>query len=188
MSKNSIKWLVAVFAILALTALMLQGTISVSGSRPGSFDSPVMTPVIPGPTPTPFMSQETQRALEYIAARESIPVEQLVAVNQHQREYKLLGKTFWSVIAQDLKGDRWYSVMVNLADGSFVDNIETIEQAEREAHLAKYGKLEPALHARLQQAVDEELVDVAIWIAGKPPRDQRERYLALSALFCWQRS
>lgn len=35
----------------------------------------------------------------------------------------------------------------------------------------------------MQQASDEELVDVAIWIAGKPPRDQRERYLALAARF-----
>lgn len=144
MSKNSIKWLVAVFAILALTALMLQGTISVSGSRPGSFDSPVMTPVIPDPTPTPFMSQETQRALKHIAARESIPVEQLVAVNQHQREYDALGKAFWYVKASDEESRHFYTAMVDLSDRRPVE-LADVERAQREALEAKYEKLEPQL-------------------------------------------
>jgi hypothetical protein len=61
--------------------------------------------------------------------------------------------------------------------------MKAVEDAETRAHRARYGKLEPALHTRLQQASDEDLVDVAIWIAGKPPRDQRERYLALTSRF-----
>jgi hypothetical protein len=95
-------------------------------------------------------------ALEHIATREGIPIKQLVVVNQHQREYRLLGRAFWSVTVQNAKGDRWYSTMIDLADSSFVDNIEVIEQAEREAHRVKYGKLHPTLYERLQTMKDNE--------------------------------
>ncbi len=180
MNKNRIKWSVAIFTLLVLVILVLQGPRSVSGSQPSSFDSPVAASVAPGPTPTPVMFRETQRALERIAAREGIPVKQLVAVNLRQREYKLLGKTFWFVTAQNLEGDQWYSVMVNLADGSFVDDIETLEQAEQEAHFAKYGKLEPALFDRLESMKPDDKVMVAIWVVDNPKRSREELFAALA--------
>ena len=93
-----------------------------------AFDSPL-------PTPTPSYPDLTQRALRHIAEREGIPLEHLVAVNQHQRDYELLGRSFWFVTALDTVidgvGDGFYNVMVDLTDGSFVDDRGAIEQAER---------------------------------------------------------
>jgi hypothetical protein len=123
---------------------------------------------------------ETQRALEYIARREAISVSQLVAVNQHRRDYPLLGKSYWAVTAVDTAGDSWYTVMIDLNDGNFVDDIEKIEQAEQDSRFAKYGKLEPNLYERLQLMKPDEEVLVAIWTAGPPLRSQNEIYALLA--------
>ncbi len=94
--------------------------------------------------------------------REEIPIEQLVVVNQHRREYALLSRTFWAVTALDIRGNRWYSVMVDLADGSFVDDVEAVERAEQEVHRARYGKLEPALSERLETVKPDDEMPVMV--------------------------
>jgi len=181
--KNTIESLFAMLTLLVLAVLVLQGTVPVSGSHLGSFGSPITTPVVPGPTPVPPVPEETQRALQYISEQEDIPVEQLVAANQHQREYELLGRVFWAVTLLDTKDDRWHNVMVDLADGRIVDDVEAIEQAEREAHRARYGKLEPALFEHLKAMKSDAEVPVAIWVAGEPKQSEEELYAALAAKY-----
>ena len=126
---------------------------------------------------------ETQKALEYIAERESIPVSQLVAVNQHRQDYPFLGKSYWAVTALDTIGNGWYTVMINLDNGSFVDDVEKIEQADQDASFAKYGKLEPLLYEQLQFMKPEDQAQVAIWAAGSPKRSQDELYASLAAKY-----
>lgn len=123
---------------------------------------------------------ETQLALEYIAKREEVSVTQLVAVNQHRRDYPFLGKSYWAVTAVDTAGDSWYTVMIDFNDSSFVDGIDEIEQAEQDARFAKYGKLEPDLYERLQLIKPEEEVQVVVWAAGSPLRSQIEIYTLLT--------
>jgi hypothetical protein len=93
MNRNLVKVSAASFALVVLAAFVLPGAIPISGFPLETFDSPIVTPV-PGPTPTPVMPEESQRALKYIAEREGIPIEQLVVVNQHRRDYELLGRVF----------------------------------------------------------------------------------------------
>ena len=125
----------------------------------------------------------TNKTLEYIAKREAIPVGQLVVVNQHRRNYPFLGKSYWAVTALDTIGNGWYTVMIDLGDGSIVDDIEKIEQAEQDTHFAKYGKLEPLLYEQLQLMKPDEQVQVAIWAAGTSKRSQDELYTSLSAKY-----
>lgn len=128
MSTSIIKWAALLLVISLLAINLVPTAISVK-----TFD----------------VEDETHKALEYIAKREAVSVDQLVAVNQHRRDYTLLGKSYWAVTAVDTADDGWYSVMIDLKDSSFVDNIEKIEQAEQDAHFAKYGKLEPDLYEHL---------------------------------------
>jgi len=179
MNKSLIKWSVTIFILLVLAALVRHGAIPVSSLQLGTFDSPV----VPSPTPTPLMPEETQGALKHIAEREGVATDQLVVANQHRREYELLGRAFWAITVLDIKNGQWYNVMVDLADGSFVDDVEAIEQAGQEAHRVKYGKLEPALFERLETVKDDDKVPVAIWIAGEPKRSQEELYAALAAKY-----
>jgi len=118
--------------------------------------------LIPSPTPTPTPPPETRIALDYIATREGIPVERLFPVNQHQREYGALGKTFWYVKALDRESHHIYTAMVDLSDQSPVE-LEDIERAQREALEVKYGKLEPQLYELLQTKAPDDEVNVAVW-------------------------
>jgi hypothetical protein len=147
----------------------------------GIFDSPL--PIPPGPTATPLPSSEAQIALHYIAEQYGIPIEQLAIVNEHRREYVELGRAFQAFTLLSLADDRFFNLLVDLEDHTVVEDVSAIQRAEEEAYRDKYGKLEPALHERLQQAADDELVEVAIWIAGRPHRSQREMFDELSARF-----
>ncbi len=73
--------------------------------------------------------------------------------------------------------------MVDLADGSFMDDVEVVEQAEQKAHRARYGKLEPDLFERLETMKPDDEVPVAIWVAGEPKRSEEELYAALAARY-----
>ncbi|MEW5869088.1 MAG: S8 family serine peptidase [Chloroflexota bacterium] len=126
---------------------------------------------------------ETRKVVEYISKREAIPATQLAIVNQHRRDYQILNKSFWMVTALDTSGNNWYTAMVDLGDGSFVDEIDKIEQAERNARLDKYGKFEPILYEQLQFMKAEEKVQVALWVAGAPKRSQSELYASLAAQY-----
>ena len=183
MNKRSILWSVTAFVLLALAALALSGIGGGSSLQAATFDSEMATPSPPPPTPTPPMAEETQKALQHIAEREGVSIEPLVVVNQQRREYQSLGRIFWAVRVLDTQNDRWYDVLLDLDDGSFVDDVEPIAEAEQEAHRARYGKLEPALFERLETSNADDEVPVVIWVAGRPQRSTRELYAELAAKY-----
>ena len=132
------------------------------------------------PTPQPTISSETQRALEHIASTRGIPLEQLEVGNQHQRDYPSLGKSYWAVVAIDLRTADSIYVLVDLSDGSIIDDPSTIEQAERQARFDRYGKLEPALFDLLQTIGPEVTLQVGIWIIGTPEHTQEQLFEMLA--------
>ncbi len=64
-----------------------------------------------------------------------------------------------------------------------MEDVAAIEQAEADAYRAKYGPFERALYERLQAATDDELVEVAIWVAGQTQRSPEELFAELAAQF-----
>jgi hypothetical protein len=183
-----------VFLIIAAFATWAGSATWGSGQSSGIFQAypigtvtptpPPFTPgpqptLIPSPTPTPTPPPETRIALDYIATREGIPVEHLFPVNQHQREYGALGKTFWYVKALDRKSHHMYTAMVDLSDQSTVE-LEDIERAQREALEVKYGKLEPQLYELLQTKGPDDEVNVAVWFT---PIDLQALLAELSARY-----
>jgi hypothetical protein len=144
-----------------------------------TFDSPLSTPPPPPPTPSP--STEAQIALRYVAERYGIPIEQLVVVNEHQREYAELGRAFRAFSLLDLAGDRFFNLLVDLEDHTVVEDVAAVQRAEDEAQREKYGKLDPALYERLRTMEDDETIRVTIWVAAGPGQSLDERELAAMA-------
>jgi hypothetical protein len=91
MNKSLIKWPVTTFILLVLSTLVRHRAIPVSGLQLGTFDSPVVTPVVPNPTPTPWPTispdlPSVERALQFVAQRQGIPQKWL---NRRQNPYAI---------------------------------------------------------------------------------------------------
>jgi len=182
-------FLVIVLAVLALRSLSITRVEAVSASfssplpAPGSFNSPLPTP-IPSPTPIPGPSVEAQKALTYIAQRESIPTQALVVVTDHATAYPNLGRKFQVVTILDSRpGGRFYDLLVDSINGRIEEDLAAIREAEERAYLDRYGRLEPALHKRLQEIKDDEILPVAIWATGKSQRSQEALFAVVAAQF-----
>jgi hypothetical protein len=147
-----------------------------------AIESPFASP-LPAPSPTPLPSTEAQVALRYIAERYGIPVEQLAIVNEHRREYAELGRVFQAFTLLSLADNRFFNLLVDPEDHTVVEDVGAVQRAQEDAYRQRYGKLEPALYERLQQAADDEPIEVAIWIAGRPRRSQQELFAELAARF-----
>lgn len=171
------RWIV--IAMWLLTLFLVPAAASSSTSQ--GEEEP--TPQPPVATPTPSPSTESEIVLRYIAEQYHIPQEQLVIANEHRREYPNIGRRFVAFTLLDSVGQRFFNLMVDLKDRTVVEDVAAVAQAEADAERAKYGKLEPALYERLQKAADNELVEVAFWIAGRPRRSQEELYVELAARF-----
>ncbi len=146
---------------------------------PASFDFPLPTP-IPSPSLAPGPSVKAQKALDYLARREKIVAENLVVVNEFRREALLLGRTFQAVTVLDTKSGRFFQVLVDLDSGQ-VEDRTAIEEIEEQRHRARYGKLHPDLHERLQAMRDDETVTVTIWVAAPQGRSMAEQQVATFA-------
>ena len=183
MNKKVFKWFVIGLTLLGLAACNSLAS-PVFGNPPNSYTTDRAISATPNPTPTPMTPPDNDKALEHIAAREGITIETLIVANAYRREYAELGRAFWVVTALENKRDgRFFNVMIDLADGSFVDDVEAFEKAEEQAHQAKYGKQEPSLYERLKPLQDEDEVPVAIWVAGAPRHSQEALYAELAGLF-----
>jgi hypothetical protein len=78
---------------------------------------------------------------------------------------------------------RFYSLLVDLDNGYIEEDLAAVREAEEKAYLNRYGKLEPALYRRLQEVDDDEVLPVAIWVAGESQRSQEELFAAVAARF-----
>lgn len=123
---------------------------------------------LPTPTPNPIpvaVSPESVLALDYIAARERIPSEQLEVIGEEARNFPLLNRTYILVtlLYNQPEAPRQFQVWVDTRTKFVEASIADVFQAEQNAHAAKYGKLDPPLYERLQAMRDEETIAVAIW-------------------------
>lgn len=181
--------LILAFVLLAgwVAAVLTQtGFVSATFGSPLAtplFNSPLPTPN-PSPAPLPGPSAEAQQALAYIAQRQGIPAKDLVIVTDHPTEYVNLGRKFQVVTVLDTRlGGGFYDLLVDLRSGHIEEDLSALIAAEGRTYSARYGKLEPAPHTRLQQVSDDQVLPVAIWVAGKPRRTQEEIFAALAARF-----
>lgn len=183
------RWgIVVALSVMAAVALSLAsfhfGQGQLTFAAPPDPSLPSFSSPLPVPTPTPPPSHEAEVALRYVAERYGTPVDEWVVANEHRREYKEIGRAFQAFSLLRRSGDqRFVSLMVDLEDYAVVEDAQAIEQLEREAYQKRYGKLDPVLYQRLQDAADTELVEVAIWIAGRPRRTQEELFAELAARF-----
>jgi hypothetical protein len=104
-------------------------------------------------------------ALELIARRNNIPVENLEIVNSAPAEYPLLGKTVFDFKVADNRSGEMYGVALN-ANGTEA-NTQELDAAEQAAHFARYGRLEPALAEALTNATGEP-IKVILWLKEPP--------------------
>ena len=170
---------------VALAPLLFQG-ISSTARSDTTFDSPVPTPPVP-PTPTPLPpSAEAQKALLYVSEREGIPTEGLLIINDYERAFPLIGCAFRAVTILDIRTTEGqaYSVLVDLTNGRIEEDVNGVEAAEEAAYQARYGKFHPSLYERLQKVGDDDLLPVAIWVAGDAKvRTQEEVFAELAAQY-----
>lgn len=106
-------------------------------------------------------------------------MERLLPVNQHRREYGALNKAFWYVKALDEESRHFYTAMVDLSDQRPVE-LAKVEQAQRAALEAKYGKLEPQLYDLLQTKGPDDEVNIAVWFT---PIDRQAILVELRARY-----
>ncbi len=134
--------------------------VASGGAYPADQQMSALASPLPPPPPAP--RELTQIALEHVADREGARLTDLVAVNEHSRSYALTGQDLWAVTVLDRQTAHFHHVLINPANRSVADP-EAVSRSEREAHLARYGKLEPALRMLLQSKDRDDEVKVMIW-------------------------
>ncbi len=180
---------VSLFALLALAGHDLGVLAALVMSPPrasGPFTSPLPPPPISSaspfdsPLPLPVIETYTRVALEYVAKRDGVSLNDLLVAHENRCEYPLLGRQFMAFTIFDRTARRDFHLLVDLEDGSVVDDVEAIERAEARARRLNYGKLHPLLYERLQTADDKEELPVAIWVGGERGRSREEVYALLA--------
>lgn len=140
--------------LLLSTLLVIYLIPSSTAQEPVLFDSPLslfLSPLPMPPTPTPTLSAEAQIALDYVAKHYDVSTDQLVVVNEHQREYVESGRVFRAFTLLERNGQqRFFKLLVDPKNSLVVEDIASVEQAERDAQQQKYGKLHPGLYERFQ--------------------------------------
>lgn len=108
-------------------------------------------------TPENLRSVALQRA-----AQRGAPLRELTVVNSVTSNYRLQGKTVFDYKVMNNRTGAIYSITL---DGSGREvNSAQLQASEQAAHVAKYGRLEPALAERLASASTTQPVEVIIWL------------------------
>jgi hypothetical protein len=171
----SIAIFVAVFVVRWLPALDVH-------AQTEDTEQPFISPL---PTPA-FLSQEAKIALDFISTHHNLPVDELQIVNEHTRTYPLIGRTFkaFTIWTQDPGKFQDFHLLVELESDVVEPDVKAISAQEQAAYQARYGRLTPDLYERLQQASDDELLPIAVWLAPDPAaRTQKEIYAELAVRF-----
>ncbi|GEM_PF-6723872 len=96
------KWSFKIY-LLGIALLVLPVLVLVSRPAVGaqSFISPLPPPPLrvsanpfDSPLPPPALEAQARIALQYIAKREDVPLDDLLVTHQHQREYPLLERRY----------------------------------------------------------------------------------------------
>lgn len=107
------------------------------------------------------------RALGVVAQREGVPRERLRVINSAELRYPEQGRSAFDFKVEDAGTTAMYGVTLS-RDGQPAD-VARLDEAERAAYAAKYGKLEPELADRVGRAGANERIPVIIWV--KAPSD-----------------
>ena len=175
MNHKSLRLLLLVVTLCALVVLYYPFGARAQQDALPSFDSPLPQPDIV-PTPTP-LSPAAVAAVQYLAAREQIPAEELLVVSQETLHFPTIDRTYEYVftVHPQRGGSQEFPLLVDPETGAIEPDIEAIRQTERAAYAAKYGKLHPDLYERLAKAADDEQLPVTIWVAyteyGRQPEE-----------------
>jgi hypothetical protein len=177
-------WIWGSIAVLAVVFVVRWLPVSDAHAQTawGGADRPFISPL---PTPQP-LSDEAKIALDYISTQHILPVEEMQIVNEHTRTYPLIGRTFkaFTIWTQDPGKFQDFDLLVEVESGVVEPNVDAIAAQEQVAYQARYGRLTPELYARLQQASDDELLPIAVWLAPDPAaRTQEEIFAALAGQF-----
>lgn len=104
-------------------------------------------------------------ALRYVSETYEIPLDRLQVGDETIIDYPLAHRTLWEAKVADRQHPRAYLVEIDVDSGQIVDG-EKVRQLEGEAHLSKYGKLEPELYDRLQTMRNDDVIKVSIWVSS----------------------
>lgn len=166
----------AVFLAVGLMSPILHSN-SQTGTAAAFLNAPLSTPSLfysPLPTPSPSSpstpSVEAQKALAYLTQRRGIPVQPLVIVTEHLTTFPILERKFRAVTILDTRpGGQFYKLLVDTNDGRVEEDLAALRDAEEKAYLQRYGRLQIALHKRLQEIDDDAMLPVAVWVVSNAP-------------------
>lgn len=131
----------------------------------GLADSAAPTPKPAHAAPAPVMGLETT-ALRRASNQHRVPLDQLSVAHSARTEYPLHGRAVTHFkIADSLSGEIYG---VALDDAGQPVGEAALEGRERDAHVARYGKLDPRLAERLASADPDEPLPVTIWVESPP--------------------
>jgi len=161
--------LLTMFMLGVLVLLACTQLDELQRSAPPQLDSPLPTPT---PTATP-PADVAAIAVDYIAAQEGIPPEELQAVGEESLTFSLLGQSYIlvTVIQDQPETFRQFQVLVDPVTQEVEPDVVGVRAAERTAHQAQYGKFDPPLYERLQTSEDAALLQVAIWVTETDAAD-----------------
>ncbi len=115
-------------------------------------------------TTTFALAQEpaTEGMLRHVAATRDLARENLEVVHETLWVLPLTEQTLHMAKVMDRATGNIYGVAAD-ASGDIVDE-QVLQAAERQAYLARYGKLSPDLFDRMQQTTPDETIPVLIWL------------------------
>lgn len=109
-------------------------------------------------------------ALKLVADRYHVSVSDLVVTNSVVAHYPDSGKKANLFSLENRRNDEDYELAID-DNGQAVDTAKLVEE-DRQAHIAKYGKLSPELAEHLRVAVVDEEIDVIISLKFPPSNDR----------------
>lgn len=107
--------------------------------------------------------------LNAVAARENVSKDQLEVLNDGVANFEHIGKAVRTAKVLDKGTNRVLGITLDEL-GQAAD-FETLSRDNNQEQSRRYGKLHPALHAKLQSLTDDTLVSVVVWMndpAGRP--------------------
>ena len=160
-------------ATAALTALAALGLIACGGGKKQAAAPDKATPVIagapasaPAPGPSGPPEEMINKALQLVAEREKLQLEDLTLSAATTNEYPILGKTTYSFKVFDAGSGKQYAISLD-TDGTEVDE-NSLMADEEAAYTDKYGNLDAALSEALASAPSDSPIAVTIRLQEPP--------------------
>lgn len=157
-----------------------------SGPAPEQVGGPEQ-PSTAGAVATHASARAAGIARTFASARHGVPIDHMEILDSRSQEVALLGRTFEIVtLIDDRQAGAFHRVYVDAATGETFTPDE-VDQALRDATVARYGKLDPRLAEALPGLDADGAIPVVIWAVEPPGLGRHERQQAaldhVAALF-----